>query len=438
MSKSQIISAFISIIVLAALSVVLAWPGSFGMFGGLDYKLGLDLQGGTALTYQGKLDRVAPEDREDAMAGVRDVVERRVNTFGVSEPSIRISGEDRLIVELPGVTEIEQAVNLIGQTPLLEFREEDPDFQLPEDPNALEGVDPYSIFKPTKLTGAYLQRAEVTFSSQTSGVNEPQISLYFNSEGADLFKDVTERNLGRRVAIFLDGELVVAPFVQSVITDGRAVITGSYSIEQAREEATRLNSGALPVPIELLSQRNIGPTLGKISVAKSLSAGVIGLLAVALFMMAYYRLPGLIAALALLIYVSISLSIFQLLNITLTTASIAGFILSIGVAIDANILIFERTKEELRRGKEFLTSVEEGFKRAWPSIRDSNLSSLITAAVLITGASFVRGFAITLGVGILVSMFTAITVTRSLLMVLTLNKSFNKPETFGVKPDHNV
>lgn len=428
------LSVFIIIVVGALFASYLSNPYGADFFGkNFSFNLGLDLQGGTHLVYQADLSTVEAGAEKDAMAGVRDVIERRVNSFGVTEPIVQVSGDDRLIVELPGVTEIDEAVSLIGETPLLEFREEDPDFVMPEEIESLDQINPYEMFTATKLTGAHLNRAEVTFSGQTSAVNEPQISLHFNKEGSELFKQITEKNLGRRVAIFLDNELVVAPVVQSVITNGQAVITGQYTLERARDEATRLNSGALPVSIELLSQQNIGPSLGRISIQQSLIAGIIGLFAVALFMVIYYRLPGLLSAIALMIYAVTTLAVFKLLGVTLTLASIAGFILSIGIAIDANILIFERTREELRKGKMLSAAIEDGFNRAWTSIRDANISSLITAVVLFTGTSFIRGFAITLSIGILVSMFTAITVTRNFLRLVTFVKIFNTPKIFGIK-----
>jgi protein-export membrane protein SecD len=360
------------------------------------------------------------------------VIERRVNAFGVAEPVIQIAGNDRLIIDLPGVKDVDAAIKQIGQTPYLEFREQNPNYQPPangQEPN------PYQAFTETKLNGSHLQRAEVTFtSSSQTGLNLPEVSLIFNSEGTKLFAEITARNVGKQVAIFLDGELISAPTVQTVIKDGRAVITGNFTLDEAKQLATRLNSGALPVPIKLLTQTNIGPSLGKESVSKSLLAGLIGLAAVGLFMIVYYGLPGALSVLALLIYSVVSLTIFKLLNITLTLAGIAGFILSIGMAIDANILIFERTREELRRGKQLLPAIEDGFDRAWTSIRDSNVSSLITTFVLgYFGSSIIRGFAITLGIGILVSMFSAITVTRTFLRLITLLKIFNTPRLFGVK-----
>lgn len=433
MNKSRIHFTFILILIIAGLAFYLAIPNAnvFGKI--LNYRLGLDLQGGTHLVYQADLSTLAPGSESDAMAGVRDVVERRVNAFGVGEPVVQVSGDDRLIVELPGITDIDDAVALIGETPLLEFRVENLSLELPETQEGIENLDPYDLFVPTKLSGAHLERAEVSFSGQSTALNEPQISIQFNSEGTELFKELTAQNIGRRIAIFLDGELIVAPVVQTAIPNGQAVITGQYTVERAREEATRLNSGALPVSINLLSQQNIGPSLGQVSIKQSLVAGIIGLIAVGIFMIVFYRLPGLLSTLALVIYAAITLSFFKIFGVTLTLASIAGFILSIGIAIDANILIFERTKEELRKGKEFLAAVNDGFTRAWPSIRDSNLSSLITAVVLISGTSFIRGFAITLTIGILISMFTAITVTRTFLRLVSLNKHLNTPRIFGIK-----
>ncbi|MEK9180774.1 MAG: protein translocase subunit SecD [Patescibacteria group bacterium] len=431
MNRNRLYITFFIILVLFGLAGFLANPYGAKLFGKtFHYKLGLDLQGGTHLVYQSDLSDIASDARGDAMNSVRDVIERRVNAFGVSEPLVQVEGNDRLIIELSGIKDIGEAIKLIGQTPFLEFREENLAYQIPEDPNQ---VDPKQLFTPTKLTGAQLNRAEVGYGGST-GLSAPQVDLLFNSEGAQLFSEITQRNLGRRLAIFLDGELLSAPTVQSQITEGRASITGNFTLDEAKQLVTRLNSGALPVPIQLLSQQNIGPTLGKISITKSLLAGMIGLIIVALLMLVYYRLPGLLSVIALLVYTAISLSIFKLFNITLTLAGIAGFILSIGMAIDANILIFERTKEELRRGKDVIPAIEDGFNRAWTSIRDSNVSSLITTLVLgYFGSSIIRGFAITLGLGILVSMFSAITVTRTFLRIITLIKFFNHPRLFGIK-----
>ena len=379
-------------------------------------KLGLDLQGGTHLVYQGDLKDLQGNDRTDAMNSARDVIERRVNAFGVSEPLVQVSGTDRIIVELPGVKDINEAINLIGQTPFLEFREENPNPTATPDASGKVNINANDAFKPTGLTGKQLKRATLEFDQRTG---QPQISLQFDSEGTKLFADITQRNIGKTVAIFLDGQVLSAPTVQSAITSGQAVITGQFTVQQAKDLVTRFNSGALPVPIHLIQQQNVGATLGLASVQKSLEAGLIGFAVVALFMIIYYRLPGLLAVIALSIYTLLSLAIFKIFGITLTLAGIAGFILSIGMAVDANILIFERMKEELRRGKTLQQSVEDGFNRAWLSVRDSNFSSLITTFILAYfGSSIIRGFAITLALGIIVSMFTAITVTRTFLRML--------------------
>ncbi|MBI4054323.1 MAG: protein translocase subunit SecD [Candidatus Doudnabacteria bacterium] len=431
MSKKKIFSTFCVIVIVAGFAAYFANPYGARLFGrNFSYRLGLDLQGGTHLVYQGDLTNIPSDAHKDAMNSVRDVIERRVNAFGVSEPQVQVSGDDRLIIELPGIKDIDAAVKQIGQTPLLEFREENPDFVPTE---GEEEQDFSALFLPTKLSGAHLSRAEVAFGSD-QGLNLPQVSLIFNSEGKDLFAEITGKNLGRRVAIFLDGQLLSAPVVQTVIKDGRAVITGHFTLEEAKELTTRLNSGALPVSIQLLSQQNVGPSLGKVSVIKSLTAGIIGLSAVGLFMIVFYRLPGFLAVVALLIYSLVSLALFKIFNITLTIAGITGFILSIGMAIDANILIFERTKEELARGKDVVRAVEDGFARAWTSIRDSNVSSLITTFVLgYFGTSIIRGFAITLSMGIIVSMFSALTVTKTFLRITTMSKFFQNHRLFGVK-----
>lgn len=430
--NNKIFAVAFGVLALTLAALYLANPFGANVFGKkLFFKLGLDLQGGTHLTYQGDLSKISSDSKKDAMSSVRDVIERRVNAFGVSEPVISVSGDDRLIIELPGIKDIDAAVNQIGKTPYLDFREENPDYKPGSDS---KNVDINQLFRPTKLNGASLQRAEVTFSGSQQGLSTPQISLVFNNTGKDLFAEITQRNVGKRVAIFLDNELLSAPTVETVIKDGKAVITGNFSLDEAKKLVTNLNSGALPVPIKLLSQQNVGPSLGKISINQSLVAGSIGLSSVALFMIIFYGLPGLLAVIALLIYTSISLALFKIFGVTLTLAGIAGFILSIGMAIDANILIFERTREELRRGKELVPAIEDGFDRAWTSIRDSNVSSLITTFVLgYFGSSIIRGFAITLGLGILVSMFSAITVTRTFLRLITMIKAFNTPRLFGVK-----
>lgn len=411
------------------------------------YVLGLDLQGGVNLIYQTDLSTVA--DKSGAMSGLRDVIERRVNMFGVSEPVVQIQGSDKLLVELPGVKDVKQAIEMIGQTPYLEFDEQRTEAESKPILDKIKEVqaaqekgqditkikewelamqNPY--FKPTDLTGKYLSKATVVFDQTTY---KPQIQLVFNSEGAKLFEQITARNLKKPLEILLDGSSIIdtngdgkidgsdvyAPVIQDKITGGTAVITGDMSAATANSIASRLNSGALPVKIgSPISQETVGPTLGSVSLQKSLWAGIIGLLAVVAFMIVFYRLPGLLASIALLIYVAITLAIFKLVPVTLTLAGIGGFILSIGMAVDANILIFARMKEEINQGKALSVAINEGFSRAWPSIRDSNLNSLIVCAILfLFSTSFIKGFALTLSLGIVVSLFSAIFITRILLLV---------------------
>lgn len=397
----------------------------------LKLKLGLDLQGGTSLVYQADLKDIQPQDQPDAMNSARDVIERRVNAFGVSEPVVQVSGSDRIIIQLPGVKDINEAKNLIGQTPFLEFRTENPNPPALK-PNASGSiaVNPNDAYVATGLTGKQFKKATLDFDQRTGA---PQITLQFDADGTRLFAQITQANIGKTVAIFLDGQVLSAPVVQSAITSGQAVITGQFTVQQAKELVTRLNSGALPVPIKLLSQQDVGATLGLASVHKSIEAGLIGFAVIALFMIIYYRLPGFLAVIALTIYTILSLAIFKIFGITLTLAGIAGFILSIGMAVDANILIFERMKEELRKGKTLQQSVEDGFARAWLSVRDSNFSSLITTFILgYFGSSIIRGFAITLALGILVSMFTAITVTRTFLRLLVGHNIMMHHGLYGV------
>ena len=429
---------FFLILLLAALAVFVALPGTkidlklfkINFEKQLDLRLGLDLQGGTHLVYEGNLNDIPSDARVQALESARDVIERRVNAFGVAEPLIQISGYNRIIVELPGIKDVNEAIKLIGQTPFLEFREENPQPKTSVDASGEIVIDPNDLFKRTDLTGKEFKRASLEFEQRTGA---PQISLQFDAEGTKKFADITQRNIGKRVAIFLDGEILSAPTVQTAITDGRAVITGQFGIDEAKELVTRLNSGALPVPIQLIQQQNVGATLGIASMQKSVVAGLIGFAIVALFMMIYYRLPGVLAVLALGVYIALSLTVFKILGITLTLAGIAGFILSIGMAVDANILIFERMKEELRRGKTLQKAIEDGFLRAWLSIRDSNVSSLITTFLLgYFGTSIIRGFAVTLSIGILISMFTAIIVTRTFLRLLVGHNLLVKHSLYGV------
>ncbi len=390
------------------------------------FRLGLDLLGGTHLVYQADLSK--SDNKSDAMQGVRDVIERRVNYFGVAEPLVEVSGNDRLIVELAGIKNVGQAISLIGATPFLEFKEARPDAQAILDAQRKGQRLNEDPFISTGLNGRHLKRASVTFGQQTY---QPQISLELTDEGAKLFADITKRNLGKIVAIYLDGAAISTPVVQSEITDGHAVISGKFTPNEAKLLATRLNSGALPVPIALISQQTIGASLGAESLSKSLKAGVYGLILVALFMILFYRLPGVVSVVALGIYVLIVLSIYKLIPVTLTLAGIAGFILSLGMAVDANVLIFARMREELHAGKTLHASMHEGFSRAWLSVRDSHVTTLIGAFVLYTfTTSIVKGFALTLGIGVLASLFTATVVTRMFLNLVSGPRTENKKWLF--------
>lgn len=382
----------------------------------LPFRLGLDLQGGTHLVYQADLSNIEKKDRADSMDGVRDVIERRVNLFGVTEPVVQINkvkDSYRLIVELPGVKDIHQAIAMIGETPYLEFKEERTQEESQEILDAQargerKEEDPY--FKYTGLTGRYLKGAHLEFDQTTY---QPKVGLEFNDEGSKLFAEITERNVGKQVAIYLDGVPISAPVVQETITGGRAQITGKFTVDESKQLVQRLNAGALPVPIALIGQQSIGASLGHDSLTKSLKAGIIGFLAILLFMIIFYRLSGFFASLSLIIYVIFILALFKLIPVTLTLAGIAGFLLSMGMAVDANILIFSRTREELKGGKNFSDALNTGVKRAWPSIRDGNFTTILVGLILfIFGTSFVKGFALVLIVGNLVNMFSAIVITN--------------------------
>lgn len=420
----------IGIIVGSLMLFVFIFPQSMGKWvpnvPNIPFRLGLDLLGGTHLVYQADLSK--SENKADAMQGVRDVIERRVNYFGVAEPLVQISGQDRLIVELAGISDVSQAIQLIGETPFLEFKETKADTQTILDAQQKGQSLTEDPLRSTGLNGRHLKRATVVFDQQTY---QPQVSLELNDEGAKLFAEITKNNLGKIVAIFLDGEAISTPVVQSEIRDGNAVITGKFTPIEAKLLATRLNSGALPVPISLVSQQTIGASLGAESLSKSLKAGFFGLILVALFMLLFYRLPGLVSVIALAIYVLIVLSFYKLISVTLTLAGISGFILSLGMAVDANVLIFARMREELKAGKTIRASMHEGFSRAWLSVRDSHVTTLIGAFILYTfTTSIVRGFALTLGIGVLTSLFTAIVVTRTLLNLFSGQKFENKKWLF--------
>lgn len=395
------------------------------------FKLGLDLSGGTHLVYRADVSKVKDAEVEDSMNALRDVIERRVNIFGVAEPVIQVQsggfsnkGEERLIVDLPGVTDVSEAVEMIGKTPLLEFRTENPNKEqgeivVDDDGKAvLQAPEPFII---TELTGRYLSKAILNFDQMTG---EPIISLEFNKEGSELFEKITSENVGKIVAIYLDGSPISTPVVNEAISGGQAQITGDFNPQEAKTLVGRLNSGALPVPIEHIGTNSIGPSLGDQATQAGVKAAIIGFLAIVLFLIFWYRLPGIIAVFSLLIYVSIVLAIFKLIPVVLTAAGIAGFIISIGIAVDANILIFERIKEELRNGRDVAEAIKNGFARAWYSIRDSNLSSMITAAILFwIGTPLIKGFALAFLIGVAMSLLAAIMITRLFLFALNFQKT---------------
>lgn len=526
------------IFLLAIFGALIVWPSAPGWFGRFKVHLGLDLQGGTHLVYQADVSDLEGNEKKDGVEALRDVIERRVNAYGVSEPVVQtnFSGDNyRIIVELAGVKDVNEAIAIIDKTPNLEFKtqgeaepkdipegsedeikakaqeildralagedfatlateySEDPgsatnggdlgyvtrDIFVPEfdeaifdnlavgqiSPELIESQFGYHIIKKidqrvnddgqievhsahilfrkddadlsnivwesTGLTGGDVAKAQLSFDPNTQA---PLVLLSFNDAGKELFAQLTTDNVGKPIGIFLDGEAISTPVVNEPIKDGQAQISGNFSVLEAKELVKNINLGALPVPIELIGQTTVGATLGQESVNKSLLAGYIGLLAAALFMLVFYRLPGLLSVIALVIYSVLTLAVFEIIPVTMTLAGVAGFILSIGMAVDANILIFERTKEELRSGKSLNTAIENGFRRAWSSIKDSNISSIITCVILMWfGTSVIKGFAITLGIGIVISMFSAITVTRTFLRLVVNKRLEGKLALFGVK-----
>ncbi|MFQ5541070.1 MAG: protein translocase subunit SecD [Candidatus Paceibacteria bacterium] len=386
------------------------------------FRLGLDLAGGSHLVYQADVSGVAEGEVADAMSTLREVVERRTNLFGVSEPVVQteetFSGDRRLVVELPGVTDLEEAVRVIGETPLLEFKLTRFDVAEPESSFA------DTTYEDTGLTGRFVERAQLDFGQAHSGglSNEPIVVLHFNNEGAELFEEITRENVGEVLAIFLDGTPISLPVIQQAIPGGTATISGNFTPEEAKQLVRDLNFGALPVPITLISSSSIGPSLGLETLEAGVFAGIIGFILVGVFMIVWYRVPGLVAVVALLIYGAIMLSLFKVIPVTLTAAGIAAFILSVGMAVDANILIFERMREELKGGKPLEEAIRDGFTRAWAAIRDSNLSSLISAFVLFWfGTTLIKGFALVFALGVVTSMLSALTVSRTLLLSLAFS-----------------
>lgn len=370
-------------------------------------KQGLDLQGGTHVVLQA-VDTPELKVDDDAVNRSVKIIERRVNELGLTEPVIQRQGKDRIIVELPGVKDPEKAIAMLGRTAMLQFKDQDGN---------------------VVLTGKDLKDAK----AQVVNGNQAVVALEFNEEGGQKFADLTARNIGRQIAIVLDGDVLTAPVVQEAITGGRAQISGSRTVEEAEQLAILLRSGSLPVKIEILENRTVGPTLGQDSKEKSIKAFSIGIIAIFVFMIVFYRLSGIVADIALLLYVMLLLLAMRYLEATLTLPGIAGIILSIGMAVDANVLIFERFKEELRKGKTLRSAMDAGFGRALVTIFDSNITTLMAAAVLFyLGTGPVKGFAVTLALGVVLSMFTAVTVTKFLLRFLIFSNITKNPIFFGI------
>ena len=397
--------------------------GGIKIFREIDTHLGLDLRGGTHLVLEADMSNISKNDRGTALESARNVIDRRVNFLGVTEPvvqSAKIGDSYRVIVEMPGIKDVNTAISLLGQTAFLDFREQGATPSGKEATLAARLFGPFT--KETGLTGRDLKKSQVTFNPNSG---KPEVALEFTPEGGKLFAEITKRNVNQRVAIFLDNQIVSDPRVNEPILDGRAVITGDFTVDEAKKLSIQLNAGALPTPIKIVEERTIGATLGEESVQKSARAGVIGLLLVAGFMLANYGRLGLLADFALIVYGLLTLVIFRLIPVTLTLPGIAGFILSVGMAVDSNILIFERIKEEISWGKHLAVALELGFGRAWDSIRDANFTTLITCFILFNPLNWtflpsfgmVRGFALTLAVGVLISLFTGIIVTRTLVRV---------------------
>ena len=431
MINRRLLAVFILVFV-GALGYFVYVSESPGTFWHRPFKLGLDLRGGSHLVFEADTKSLSAADIGPAMSALREVVDRRVNAYGVTEPVIQTekvglgdSALHRLIVELPGVTDPEKAAEMIQALPLLEFR-------------LVQGQGENMTFVPSRLTGRFLKRAVV--QSASGGGLGVAITLAFNDEGAKIFAQMTKENIGLPIGIFLDGQLLSAPVVREEIRDGRAEITGNFNVKEAQALARNLNYGALPVAVKLISTETVGATLGNEALDHGIRAGVFGFIVVVLFMIVWYRLPGVMAVVSLSIYIILMLAIFKLLPVTLTTAAIAGFILSVGMAVDANILIFERTKEELRRGASLPQAIDQGFSRAWLSIRDSNLSTIISSVILFWFAtSFIKGFALTLAIGVIVSMLTAITITRTFFISIGISRTnaFTKflfSSGFNLKP----
>ena len=447
MKQAKTLRVFFAIILLTVVSILIALPRElpisfniagrqfssvirgpvlrFNLFGQqvakeFELKQGLDIQGGMQVILRADMSGIEQLDRAAALESAKQVIQRRVDLFGVSEPVVqtsRVGSEDRIIVELAGVSDAGQALQLIGTTALLDFRLQNAS---PSATATTSAMAFFEQFEPTGITGKELKRASVQYDPQTG---EPVVSMEFNSDGTQKFAEVTKNNPGKVLAIFLDGFPVSLPQIGDPILDGRAVISGTFTLEQAKQLNIQLNAGALPVPIDVIEQRNIGASLGQEAVAKSVRAGAVGLLCVITFMILYYGWKGVLSSISLLIYAVITIAVYKLIGVTLTLPGIAGLLLTIGMAVDSNILIFERMKEELRVGQPFDRAMELGFGRAWDSIKDANVATIFTALVLINPLDFsflntsglVRGFGVTLFIGVIISLFTGLVVTRTLM-----------------------
>ncbi|MBI5003657.1 protein translocase subunit SecD [Candidatus Kaiserbacteria bacterium] len=419
---------------MVALLVLLAGVGigyfvyAAQMHGFRPFRLGLDLSGGTHLVYDADTSKLSASEVPDSLSALQAVIVRRVDSFGVSEPVVQTerggalgTGGERLIVELPGITDVNEAIKLIGQTPVLEFKLVKPGMA-----NSMadkNGVLNPTAFEDTGLTGKYVQHAALQFGNGSSALpSEATVALTFDSAGAKIFSDLTTAHVGDQLAIFLDGNMLSAPVIQTAINDGTAIISGHFTPDEAKQMVKNLNLGALPVPITLASTQTIGATLGDEALHAGVFAGIIGFLILSLFMILWYRVPGIVAVVSLVIYATIMLALFQLVPVVLTAAGMAAFILSVGLAVDANILIAERIKEELAAGRGSEDAIREGFARAWLAIRDSNIAHIIASIILFwLGTSIIKGFALVFGLGVLVSMFSAITVSRTFLLALGIN-----------------
>ena len=431
---------FIFVVVIFIFALFITLPFNNGLLGNKGVQLGLDLKGGTYLVYQVDMSKKDPSMTDgQVMSAVQQTIERRVNAYGVTEPIIQIQGNDRIAVQLPGVKDVNQAITLIGQVALLEM--EDP--VLDASGNQVMDASGNPEFTPAKATGTNGQSEELTgqylkpnTNVQVDQTGKPEVAFQWDSEGAKLFQQITTRDLNKPLGIFLDGKLIADPTVQAVLSDS-GVITG-LTLTDAKTLAIELNSGNLVAPLTIIQQTNVDATLGADSLTTSLRAGLIGVAIVIIFMVGFYRWLGFLATIALLVYAAITLTIFKLIPVTLTLPGIAGFIISVGMAVDANVLIFERMKEEIRAGHPLEVGVSEGFRRAWPSIRDSNISTMITCVILYWfgstfGTYIVKGFALTLFLGVLISMFSAVTVTRTFLTAFVSTSNGKRLVTRGIR-----